>query len=117
MCHVLIIEDETLIALDLEDLLQSNGATSFSFAENQEDAVAAARANRPDLILSDVMLTEGTGTLAVRAIRDAYGPIPVLFITATPEACSPYALPGEIFRKPLDRPAIGAAFCRLAFAA
>ena len=117
MCHVLIIEDETLIALDIEDVLAANGAVSFSFAESQESAVAAANVSPPDFILSDVSLIEGTGPLAVQAIWAKHGPIPVIFVTATPEACSPCAPPGEIFRKPLDRPAIGAAFRRLAFAA
>lgn len=114
MCHVLIIEDEPLIALDLEDLLRDHGALSFSFAETQHDAVAQSRVHRPDFILSDVWLIEGTGPLAVERIRDELGNIPVIFITATPEVCSPCAPPGMVFRKPLDRPAIGAAFRRMA---
>ena len=117
MCHVLIIEDEPLIALDLEDLLERNGALTFSFADGQQAAIDASRENRPDFILSDVSLLEGTGPLAVQAICREFGTIPVIFVTATPEACSPGAAPAVIFRKPLDRPAIGAAFRRLAFAA
>jgi CheY-like chemotaxis protein len=116
VCHVLIIEDEALIALDLEDLLEAAGALTFSFAESQDTAIGAAMANRPDMIIADVSLVEGTGPLAVEAIRGAYGPIPVIFITATPEACSPCPPPAEVFRKPLNRPAIGEAFRRLAFA-
>lgn len=117
MCHVLIIEDEPLIALDLEDLLRDNGAHSFSFADTQHDAVALSRDHRPDFILSDVWLSEGTGPLAVAHIRHELGTIPVIFVTATPEACSPCAPPGMVFRKPLDRPAIGAAFRRMLAAA
>lgn len=116
MCHVLIIEDEPLIALDLEDLLERNGAVTFSFADGQHAAIEASRRDRPDFIMSDVSLLEGTGPLAVQAIRDELGAIPVIFVTATPEACSPCAPPGVVFRKPLDRPAIGAAFRRMAFA-
>lgn len=110
MCHVLIIEDEPLIALDLEDLLQANGARTFSFAETQQEAIDASRHHRPDFILSDVALIEGTGPCAVQTIRAEMGRIPVIFVTATPEACSPCEPPGRIFRKPLDRPAIAAAF-------
>ena len=117
MCHVLIIEDEPLIALDLEDLLGRFGALTFSFAESQQGAIAASREARPDFILSDVSLMEGTGPLAVQAIRDELGAIPVIFVTATPEACSPCAPPGQVFRKPSTRPAIGAAFRQMAFAA
>ena len=117
MCHVLIIEDEPLIALDLEDLLERNGALTFSFADGQRAAIVESRRVRPDFILSDVSLLEGTGPLAVQAIRGELGAIPVIFVTATPEACSPCAPPGQVFRKPMDRPAIGAAFRKLAFAA
>lgn len=116
MCHVLIIEDEALIALDLEDLLFAHGALSFSFAESQGTAVTAAIDRRPDFILSDVSLIEGSGPLAVQEIRAQFGPIPVIFVTATPDACSPCDPPGRVFRKPLDRPAIGAAFREMAFA-
>ena len=115
MCHVLIIEDEALIALDLEDLLTVNGALSFSLAESQCDAVTAAFDRRPDFIVSDVSLIEGSGPLAVQEIHARFGPIPVIFVTATPEACLPCAPPGRVFRKPLDRPAIGSAFREMAF--
>ena len=117
MCHVLIIEDEALIALDLEDLLEAHGALSFSFAETQKAAIIAAQVTRPDFILSDVSLTEGSGPLAVQQIRNEFGPIPVIFVTATPEACHPCNAPDLIFRKPLDRTAIGSAFRRMAFPA
>ena len=117
MCHVLIIEDEPLIALDIEDLLRASGASTFSFADTQEEAVAQSRTHRPDFILSDVWLIEGTGPLAVEHIRHELGPIPVIFVTATPEACTPCIPPGMVFRKPLDRPAIGAAFRQMRLAA
>lgn len=117
MCHVLIIEDEPLIALDLEDLLQNVGAVSFSFADRQHDAIEVSRQIRPDIIVSDVSLAEGTGPLAVEAIRSEHGEIPVIFITATPEACSPYTDPDRVFRKPLDRRAISDAFRSIAFSA
>lgn len=117
MCHVLIIEDEPLIALDLEDLLKAHGALTFSFADTQRGAVAEAKAHRPDFILSDVWLLEGTGPLAVESIRGDGGTIPVIFITATPDACTPCDPPGMVFRKPLNRPAIGAAFEKMLAAA
>ena len=62
MCHVLIIEDEPLVAMDVEALLfADNGATSFAFAETERGAVAAALVQRPEFIISDVSLTQGTG--------------------------------------------------------
>lgn len=115
MCHVLIIEDEALIALDLEDLLSAFGARSFSFAATQRAAVDCALEHRPDFILSDVSLAEGSGPKAVAEIRCQCGAIPTIYVTATPEACMPCEDPDRIFRKPLDRRAIGTAFREMAF--
>lgn len=114
MCHVLIIEDEPLMAMDLEDLLEREGATSFSFAASQDEAVREAFARMPDLITSDVALTEGTGPLAVSTIVDALGSIPVIFITGTPDACEPCEPGCPILTKPFDRAAIAKAFHDLA---
>jgi CheY-like chemotaxis protein len=113
MCHVLIIEDEPLIAMDLEELLQREGATSFSFADTEKSALASALESRPGLITSDVKLLEGTGPAAVAAIMSRLGTIPVIFVTATPGACKPCAPPGRIFTKPLDRAAFRRAFHEL----
>ncbi len=114
MCHVLIIEDEAFMAMDLEEMLGEEGATSFSFAASQDEAIREALARKPDLITSDVTLSEGTGPLAVSLIRDALGPIPVIFITATPDACEPRKSGCEVLTKPFDRDAIARAFRTLA---
>jgi CheY-like chemotaxis protein len=110
MCHVLIIEDEVLIALDLQEVLAAAGATTFSFAETEGEALDAARAQRPDVITSDVMLRDGTGPNAVEAIQGEMGPLPVIFITATPESCSPCAPSAVVLGKPIMTAAVRAAF-------
>ena len=114
MCHVLIIEDETMIALDLEAVLEAHGATSFAFAAAQAEAVQAARDHRPDIITSDYALLEGTGPQAVALIRIEHGPVPVIFITAMPHLCTSAEAPMKVLAKPLHRPSIGAAFQELA---
>ena len=101
MCHVLIIEDEALIALDIQDMLATAGATTFSFAETEREAVRAAREHRPDVIMSDVMLREGSGPQAVETIQSEMGPLPVIFITATPSACSTCGPPAIVLGKPM----------------
>ncbi len=110
MCHVLIIEDEPLVAIDLELLLEREGATSFAFAVSQAEAVQEAIARRPAFITSDVTLVEGTGPLAVAIILDKLGSIPVIFITGTPDACYPCHAESPILTKPFDRMAIARAF-------
>ncbi|MXP45388.1 response regulator [Allopontixanthobacter sediminis] len=80
--HVLIIEDEALVALLIEDYLRDHGYTTFEYAATEAEAVAAAKDHCPNLITSDVRLLEGCGISAVQEIcRDEL--IPVVFITAT----------------------------------
>jgi CheY-like chemotaxis protein len=80
--HALIIEDEFLTALLIEDRLRDLGFTSFAFAMDEDEAAAAASHRCPDLITSDVQLSNGCGIDAVQRICDEK-PIPVLYITGT----------------------------------
>ena len=81
--HALIIEDESLIAMAIEDALRGCGFTSFDVANSAEEAVAAAARKCPDLITADVELRPGCGITAVQSICSEQ-PIPVLFITGSP---------------------------------
>jgi DNA-binding response OmpR family regulator len=81
--HALIIEDESLIALAIEDALRECGFTSFDVAISAEEAFAAATHKCPDLITADVELRPGCGIGAVQSICSER-PIPVLFITGRP---------------------------------
>ena len=81
--HALIIEDESLIAMAIEDALRGCGFTSFDLATSAEEAVTAAARKCPDLITADVELRPGCGIAAVQSICSEQ-PIPVLFITGSP---------------------------------
>ncbi|SEM43562.1 Response regulator receiver domain-containing protein [Sphingomonas gellani] len=114
MCHVLVIEDEPMVAMLLQDLFEEVGATSFAFAATERDAVCLAREHQPNLIASDVHLLEGTGPAAVKQIQDELGDVPVIFITATPEDCAPCQPPGVVLMKPINAREVKSAFCELA---
>jgi CheY-like chemotaxis protein len=114
MCHVLIIEDEFMIAEVLRCLLEDEGAVTFDYAATEEAAVTAALAHQPDFITSDVKLLSGTGPQAVSRIHDTLGDIPVVFVTGTPEDCAPCNPPGRILRKPVDQREFVKAFHELA---
>lgn len=81
--HALIIEDESLIALAIEDALRDYGFLSFDIAVSAEEGVLAATRKCPDLITADVELRPGCGIDAVQSICSNL-PIPVLFITGSP---------------------------------
>lgn len=83
--HALIIEDEILIALEVEALLAELGFETFDFADNPAQAFAAATSRRPDLITADVRIIGGTGIEAVQAIVAALGRIPVVYVTGNLE--------------------------------
>jgi DNA-binding response OmpR family regulator len=80
--HALIIEDESLIAMAIEDALRGSGFTSFDFAISADEAVTAAARRCPDLITADVELRPGCGITAVQSICSER-PIPVLFVTGS----------------------------------
>lgn len=111
MCHVLIIEDEPYIAMQIEDLLREGGVRSVAIASTEADAIAAAQAQRPDFITSDVRLSDGNGPNAIRAIRAMFAVMPVIFVTAWPEAC-PDLAGTEVFQKPVTAAALLASFKR-----
>ena len=99
--HALIIEDESLIAMAIEDVLRGCGFTSFDFAISAEGAITAAANKCPDLITSDVQLRPGCGITAVQSICSGQS-IPVLFITGRPGEVR-MRMPGQaLVEKPFD---------------
>jgi DNA-directed RNA polymerase specialized sigma24 family protein/CheY-like chemotaxis protein len=82
---VLVIEDEPLIAFDLEGLVESLGHKVIGIARTHTEAVALAKIKRPGLILADIQLADGSSGLdAVNELLGAFE-VPVVFITAYPE--------------------------------
>lgn len=82
---VLIIEDEPLIALNLEELVSRLGHRVVGMAKTHAEALEVAASERPGLILADVRLQDGSSGLD--AVNDliSKSEVPVVFITAYPE--------------------------------
>ena len=81
-CEVLIIEDEPLIALDVAELARSMGHTVRHIARTHREAIEAVAKHRPDLVLADIRLADGSSGLdAVQDILRSID-VPVIFITA-----------------------------------
>ncbi len=104
---VLIIEDEAMIAWTLESLFDDMGFTSVSLAPDADAAIAAARADAPGLIVSDINLGHGPDGVAAVAAITAAAPTPTVFVTGY--ACEDVrariarAVPGAaVLRKPVQ---------------
>jgi len=82
---VLIIEDETFIAMELEGLVESLGHRVLGVARTHAEALALTRKTKPGLILADIQLADGSSGLdAVNELLRSFE-VPVIFITAYPE--------------------------------
>jgi len=82
---VLIIEDEPVIAADIEALVRDLGHNITAIATTRKEAVAAVKQHRPGLVLADIQLADGSS--GVDAVNDILkgNDVPVIFITAFPE--------------------------------
>jgi DNA-directed RNA polymerase specialized sigma24 family protein/CheY-like chemotaxis protein len=82
---VLIIEDEPVIAADIEALVKELGHNVSDIVATRSEAVEAARRSAPGLVLADIQLADGSsGVDAVKDILMEHN-APVIFITAFPE--------------------------------
>lgn len=81
---VVIIEDEPLIAMELEQLVSDLGHQVVQVARTREQAFAAVQKHRPGLVLADIQLADGSSGLdAINDVLKTYE-VAVVFITAYP---------------------------------
>ena len=82
---VLIIEDEPMIAMDLESIVEGLGHRVTGVARTHAEAVGAADQHKPGLVLADIQLADGSSGLdAVNEMLGSFA-VPVIFITAYPD--------------------------------
>ena len=83
--RVMIIEDEPIIAMDIQSIVADAGHSVIGVARTQGEAVAMAKKDEPALLLADVQLADGSsGIDAAQDILAIYPDLPVVFITACP---------------------------------
>jgi two-component system, sensor histidine kinase len=103
--NILVVEDEMIVALDIEHQLQSNGYRTFNHAASYEEAVGKINKINPDLVLLDIRLKDGSSGFRIADYAGRKG-IPVIFITASTHI-SDYRKaqsyrPAAIIPKPVD---------------
>ncbi len=114
---VLIIEDEPIIALDIETMVEELGHTVTGVARTHREAIALVAKKRPGLVLADIQLADGSSGLdAVNEILASID-VPVIFITAYPERLLTGDRPEPAFliTKPFQPEAVKAAISQALF--
>ncbi|HWH17621.1 MAG TPA: response regulator [Allosphingosinicella sp.] len=115
--EVLIIEDEPIIAMDIETIVRDLGHTVTGVAVTRDEAVSQAMARRPGLVLADIQLADdSSGIDAVKDILEEFS-VPVIFITAFPERLLTGERPEPTFliTKPFQRSTVKAAIAQALF--
>jgi CheY-like chemotaxis protein len=104
VARVLIIEDEPIIALDIQELVERCGHSVVGIAATESEAVQIARRQPPTLVLADINLGAGGdgATAVMRILRDIS--VPVIFVTAYPERMLTGTVmePAFVITKPFD---------------
>jgi len=114
---VLIIEDEPLIAMQLEQLVESLGHRICGTATTRGQARQVVAERQPGLVLADIQLADGSSGLD--AVDDilAISDVPVIFITAFPERLltGDRPEPAYLITKPFREEAVKAAISQALF--
>lgn len=79
--QILIIEDDTILGGAIVQRLKLEGFEPV-WAQSCADALAAMKRQRPDFILSDIVLPDGSGEDVFRKVQPWLGDTPILFATA-----------------------------------
>jgi len=109
--RVLVAEDDTIVGMLLGELLREMGHDVCAIEATEADAVAAAIRCRPDLMIIDVRLGDGSGISAVEEILRT-GPVSYMFVSGD-IASVPALRPGAvIIRKPYREPDLAHAIQR-----
>jgi CheY-like chemotaxis protein len=81
--RILIVEDEVIIAMEIQVRLENEGFDVCGIASSGEKAIRAAREKKPDLILMDIALRGTMDGLEAAGLIQKERPVPVIFLSAS----------------------------------
>lgn len=115
--RVLIIEDEPMIAMDIQDVVEEAGYEVAGIASTRTEAVKLFEATGAGLVLADIQLADNSS--GIDAVHDIWHErrVPVVFITAFPERLLTGEKPEPAFliTKPFERRTVQAAMAQALF--
>lgn len=100
---VLVVEDDAVLALNIEETLLGAGATRVIQCNSSEDALAALRSHKPDAMILDVHLADRDDGWALAELVSSVGPNPprIVFSTGAPQDIpADIAVLGIVLEKP-----------------
>lgn len=103
--NIVLIEDDAVVALALEEALREAGAAQVRICSTTDQALAALRDHKPDILIVDVHLRDRDDGWAIAELVDDIGPKPprIIFSTGDPEAIPrQISALGTILKKPYD---------------
>ena len=102
---ILVVDDEPSICRMITDALRAGGM-KVTAATSAADAVEAALAHKPDMVVTDLRLGDGSGLDVIDQVRDKLGDVPAVIITGHGDAKSlseaSRRRPVEVLNKPID---------------
>jgi DNA-binding NarL/FixJ family response regulator len=103
LTRVLIVEDEALVAMDIEDALGGFGFDVVGIVDSEAEAIEATIRLQADVVLMDITLREGDGISATRALM-ARSNATIIFVSANSDPATLEAAmalkPAAFIRKP-----------------
>jgi DNA-binding NtrC family response regulator len=112
---VLLLEDEPIIALDIEKLLQENGADKVVTLSTCAEAIGWLGVNTPNIAIVDPRLSDGVCSFAVKTLAERS--VPFILYSGEPEAAierEPAFSAGQLLYKPCEPDRLIAALSRAA---
>ena len=104
--NILIVEDELILAMELEMKLQHQGFNKIKIISTGEEAIVLARSYKPGLIIMDIMLKGKINGIEAASLILAHKKIPLIYITGNSHLKEDAKLlathPIEVLSKPLS---------------
>lgn len=101
--HILVVEDDAVLALAMEAALLDAGARQVELCRTTDAALEALRRGKPDVLVLDVQLADRDDGWAIAELVDGVGPKPprIVFSTGAPDRIPPQiAELGQVLAKP-----------------
>lgn len=79
---ILVVDDETIVALDIKNTLEKYGYNVVGIATTSQEAISLVKSSKPNLILMDIMIKGKKDGIETASEINEFADIPIVFLTA-----------------------------------